>query len=74
MWYMCVRVRERPGRVGVMDNPDESVITLSLSELQIGDTGRYWCAIEIKGLMKSDIRTSLELQVTNGESLKSDLN
>ncbi|XP_053349154.1 polymeric immunoglobulin receptor-like isoform X1 [Clarias gariepinus] len=65
MWYMCVRVRERPGRVGVMDNPDESVITLSLSELQIGDTGRYWCAIEIKGLMKSDIRTSLELQVTN---------
>ncbi|KAF5900010.1 polymeric immunoglobulin receptor-like, partial [Clarias magur] len=68
-WYTCVRVKERPGRVTVIDNPDEFVITLSLSELQVRDAGRYWCAIDIGGLMKSDIRTSLELQVTNDPDL-----
>ncbi|XP_053084369.1 CMRF35-like molecule 6 [Pangasianodon hypophthalmus] len=67
MWYTCVRVREWAGRFSVMDNPDELVITLMFSELRVQDAGRYWCAVDISG--KSDIRTSLELQVTDGENL-----
>lgn len=66
MWFTCVHVRESAVRVRVRDYPDELVITLMFSELQIQDTGRYWCAIDTGGLMKSDIRTSWELQVTDG--------
>ncbi|XP_047006543.1 CMRF35-like molecule 7 isoform X2 [Ictalurus punctatus] len=68
MWYMCVRVREWAGRVSVMDNPDKLVTTLMFSELQVRDAGRYWCAVKNGGLM-SDIRTSMELQVTDDPDL-----
>lgn len=51
-----------------MDTPEELVITLTFFELQVRDAGRYWCAVDIGGLSKSDIRTSLELQVTDGEN------
>lgn len=65
---MCVRVREWAGRVSVMDNPDKLVTTLMFSELQVRDAGRYWCAVKNRGLM-SDIRTSMELQVTDDPDL-----
>ncbi|XP_060797898.1 polymeric immunoglobulin receptor [Neoarius graeffei] len=68
-WYTCVRVTEWAGRVSVMDTPEELVITLTFFELQVRDAGRYWCAVDIGGLSKSDIRTSLELQVTDDPDL-----
>ncbi|KAI4879264.1 hypothetical protein NFI96_006283 [Prochilodus magdalenae] len=61
-WYTCITVR-KSAKVNITDSPAELVTTLTLSGLQVTDTGRYWCAIKRGGLMKADIRTSLELQV-----------
>ncbi|XP_076864343.1 polymeric immunoglobulin receptor [Brachyhypopomus gauderio] len=64
LWHTCVRVRDSPGRISITDSPAEQVVTLTLSNLQSRQTGRYWCAIKIGGLMRVDVRTSLELLVT----------
>ncbi|KAM9439523.1 uncharacterized protein Hap1MRO34_000030 [Clarias gariepinus] len=35
------------GRVTVTDNPTESLFTVTMNNLQTGDTGWYWCVVEI---------------------------
>ncbi|KAF5889934.1 polymeric immunoglobulin receptor-like, partial [Clarias magur] len=36
-------------RVTVTDNPAESLFTVTMNNLQTGNTGWYWCAVEIDG-------------------------
>ncbi|KAG9278708.1 polymeric immunoglobulin receptor-like [Astyanax mexicanus] len=36
-------------RVTVTDYPDQNLFTVTMRNLQTGDTGSYWCAVEIDG-------------------------
>ncbi|XP_046732914.1 CMRF35-like molecule 1 [Silurus meridionalis] len=38
------------GKVTVTDNPVESLFTVTMKDLQTGNTGSYWCAVEIEGI------------------------
>ncbi|XP_046733052.1 polymeric immunoglobulin receptor-like [Silurus meridionalis] len=40
---------ETQGNVTVTDNPAESLFTVTMKDLQTGNTGSYWCAVEIEG-------------------------
>ncbi|XP_066531852.1 CMRF35-like molecule 9 [Hoplias malabaricus] len=63
LWYTCLTVRESQ-KSKVVDHPDELVTTLTLNQLEVKDSGRYWCSVRKRGGLKNYIRTSLELQVT----------
>ncbi|KAI5608806.1 polymeric immunoglobulin receptor-like, partial [Silurus asotus] len=41
---------ETQGKVTVTDNPSESLFTVTMKDLQTGNTGTYWCAVEIEGI------------------------
>ncbi|XP_046732104.1 polymeric immunoglobulin receptor-like isoform X2 [Silurus meridionalis] len=38
------------GKVTVTDNPAESLFTVTMKDLQTGNTGSYWCVVEIEGI------------------------
>ncbi|KAI5608212.1 polymeric immunoglobulin receptor-like, partial [Silurus asotus] len=40
---------ETQGKVTVTDNPSESLFTVTMKDLQTGNTGSYWCVVEIEG-------------------------
>lgn len=63
---MRATVQNRPG-VSFHNNPDELVITMTMTNLRSSDSNRYWCAVKKKGFLQTDIRTSLELTVTEGK-------
>ncbi|XP_036423596.1 CMRF35-like molecule 3, partial [Colossoma macropomum] len=64
MWQICITVRQS-AKANITDSPAELVTTLTLSGLEVRDAGRYWCAVKRGGVLKADLRTSLELQVTD---------
>ncbi|KAI5092693.1 polymeric immunoglobulin receptor-like, partial [Silurus meridionalis] len=37
---------ETQGKVTVIDNPSESLFTVTMKDLQTGNTGGYWCVVE----------------------------
>uniref|UniRef100_A0A3B4ENX8 Ig-like domain-containing protein n=1 Tax=Pygocentrus nattereri TaxID=42514 RepID=A0A3B4ENX8_PYGNA len=41
-------------RVTVTDYPAQSLFTVTMRDLQSGDTGMYWCAVEIGGIFQPD--------------------
>ncbi|KAF5892808.1 CMRF35-like molecule 1, partial [Clarias magur] len=57
------------GRVRVTDKPTQSLFTVTLHNLQSGDTGWYWCAVEIGGLTKSDVKQYLYITVKGDPDL-----
>ncbi|XP_056599906.1 CMRF35-like molecule 8 isoform X2 [Triplophysa dalaica] len=54
---------ETKGRVSVIDHPDQSLFTVTMTNLQDQDTGTYWCAVEIKGILNMDVTEQLYLAV-----------
>ncbi|KAJ8279918.1 hypothetical protein COCON_G00069840 [Conger conger] len=56
-WCRCCGDR---GKVTIADYPDSGVFTVTLRDLQRGDTAFYWCAVE------GGSSASLYLSVTNG--------
>ncbi|KAA0710036.1 hypothetical protein E1301_Tti018273 [Triplophysa tibetana] len=70
-WLTCITMQttdpkgKRPG-VSFHNNQDELVITMTLTNLSSSDSNRYWCAVKKKGVLRSDIKTYLELTVTEG--------
>uniref|UniRef100_W5L3L8 Ig-like domain-containing protein n=1 Tax=Astyanax mexicanus TaxID=7994 RepID=W5L3L8_ASTMX len=49
-------------RVTVTDYPDQNLFTVTMRNLQTGDTGSYWCAVEIEGL-KPDVHKQFYITV-----------
>ncbi|KAF5892811.1 CMRF35-like molecule 1, partial [Clarias magur] len=54
---------ETQGRVTVTDNPAESLFTVTMNNLQTGDTGWYWCVVEIGGSGQRDVSEYLYITV-----------
>ncbi|KAI5092694.1 polymeric immunoglobulin receptor-like, partial [Silurus meridionalis] len=46
--YCTIRAyaNDTQGNVTVTDNPSESLFTVTIKDLQTGNTGSYWCAVE----------------------------
>ncbi|XP_065133015.1 polymeric immunoglobulin receptor-like [Paramisgurnus dabryanus] len=42
---------ETKGDVSVIDHPDQSLFTVTMRDLQEQNTGTYWCAVEINGVI-----------------------
>ncbi|XP_028856182.1 CMRF35-like molecule 5 isoform X2 [Denticeps clupeoides] len=69
-WATCLEIGRHPlkgqrTRFLVTDDPTELVITLTMRNLQVRDTNRYWCAVKLGGFMRPDVRSSFTLQVTD---------
>ncbi|KAJ8387644.1 hypothetical protein AAFF_G00151940 [Aldrovandia affinis] len=55
---------QRKGDVSITDDPAQKVFTVTLRNLQEGDSGQYWCAAEINN--GQDVGAYLYLKVTTG--------
>ncbi|KAI5085867.1 polymeric immunoglobulin receptor-like, partial [Silurus meridionalis] len=53
---------ETQGKVTVTDNPSESLFTVTMKDLQTGNTGTYWCVVEIEGITH-DVIEQLSIKV-----------
>ncbi|XP_073704634.1 polymeric immunoglobulin receptor-like [Garra rufa] len=54
---------ETKGKVSVTDHPNQSFFTVTMRNLQHEDTGAYWCAVEIGGIIDVDTTEQLHLTV-----------
>ncbi|XP_053529806.1 polymeric immunoglobulin receptor-like [Ictalurus punctatus] len=60
---------ETQGKVTVTDNPAESLFTVTMNNLQTENTGTYWCAVEIGGIMEVDDYEALHITVKSDPDL-----
>ncbi|KAL7842231.1 hypothetical protein SRHO_G00239200 [Serrasalmus rhombeus] len=56
-------------RVTVTDYPAQSLFTVTMRDLQSGDTGMYWCAVETGGLTEPDVKEDLYIRVKSDPDL-----
>ncbi|KAI4884204.1 hypothetical protein NFI96_017789, partial [Prochilodus magdalenae] len=56
-------------RVTVTDYPAQSLFTVTMRDLWSGDTGMYWCVVEIGGLMEPDVKEQMEITVKSDPDL-----
>uniref|UniRef100_A0AAR2JRL2 Ig-like domain-containing protein n=1 Tax=Pygocentrus nattereri TaxID=42514 RepID=A0AAR2JRL2_PYGNA len=54
------------GRVTVTDYPAQSLFTVTMRDLQSGDTGMYFCAVEIGGIFQPDVKEDIYITVKSG--------
>ncbi|XP_067309423.1 polymeric immunoglobulin receptor isoform X2 [Pseudorasbora parva] len=57
------------GKVTIADDPTQHVFTVSMQDLTVGDSGWYWCGVELGGMWVSDSTTSLYINVVQGMSV-----
>ncbi|KAG1969042.1 polymeric immunoglobulin receptor-like [Pimephales promelas] len=57
------------GRVTIADDPSQHVFTVSMQDLTVGDSGWYWCGVELGGMWVSDSTASLHINVIQGVSV-----
>ncbi|XP_077078305.1 polymeric immunoglobulin receptor [Siphateles boraxobius] len=57
------------GRVTIADDPSQHVFTVSMQDLTEGDSGWYWCGVELGGMWVSDSTASLYISVIQGVSV-----
>ena len=53
-------------RVTVTDYPAQSLFTVTMRDLQSGDTGMYWCVVEIGGITELDDKKDSYITVKSG--------
>uniref|UniRef100_A0A3B3SZC8 Immunoglobulin domain-containing protein n=1 Tax=Paramormyrops kingsleyae TaxID=1676925 RepID=A0A3B3SZC8_9TELE len=56
------------GEVSIRDDPDQQLFTVTMNNLTAGDSGYYWCGVEISG--GSAVGTRVSLSVTEGKMLQ----
>ncbi|XP_062412971.1 polymeric immunoglobulin receptor [Sardina pilchardus] len=70
-WGFCKEIARTTSKsltegVSITDYPSEQVFTITKTKLEVKDADRYWCALIKRGFSRNTLRTSLELQVTEG--------
>ncbi|XP_051992540.1 polymeric immunoglobulin receptor isoform X2 [Xyrauchen texanus] len=70
-WSTCMTMqptnpKEKRTGISFLNIPDELLTTMTLTNLRSSDSNRYWCAAKIGGPLQRDIKTVLELTVTEG--------
>lgn len=61
------------GRVTIADDPTQHVFTVTMRDLKEGDSGWYWCGVEVGGMWISDSTASLYISVVQGMSVLSSM-
>ncbi|KAA0718588.1 CMRF35-like molecule 3 [Triplophysa tibetana] len=59
------------GQVTIADDPTQHVFTVTMRNLMEGDSGWYWCGVELGGMWISDSAASLYISVVQGMSVLS---
>ncbi|XP_056148551.1 polymeric immunoglobulin receptor isoform X2 [Lampris incognitus] len=54
------------GRVSIFDDPVQQVFTVTMTDLKDGDTGWYWCGVEVGGVWTADAAASTHVTVNHG--------
>ncbi|MFT7809349.1 polymeric immunoglobulin receptor-like isoform X1 [Arapaima gigas] len=72
-WATCVVMARTKstwsrGKVSIRDEPSQQIFTVTMSNLTERDTNKYWCAVEIGGITKPDVKASVLLTVTAGSA------
>ncbi|CAM4587098.1 unnamed protein product [Leuciscus chuanchicus] len=57
------------GKVTIADDPTQHVFTVSMQNLTEGDSGWYWCGVELGGMWVADSTASLYFSVIQGVSV-----
>ncbi|XP_072566595.1 polymeric immunoglobulin receptor-like isoform X2 [Paramormyrops kingsleyae] len=67
-WSSCPPIvhsdSPQEGNVSIRDDPDQRVFTVTINNLTTGDSGYYWCGVEISG--GSDVGDQVHLSVIDG--------
>ncbi|KAM4605008.1 polymeric immunoglobulin receptor isoform 2-T2 [Polymixia lowei] len=56
-------------RVSIFDDPVQQVFTVTMKDLKEGDSGWYWCGVEIGGIWSADVTASVHISVIHGMSV-----
>uniref|UniRef100_A0A3B3QGP3 Ig-like domain-containing protein n=1 Tax=Paramormyrops kingsleyae TaxID=1676925 RepID=A0A3B3QGP3_9TELE len=69
-WSSCTPIvrsdsPQKKDEVSIRDNPKKQVFTVTMNNLAAGDSGYYWCSVEISG--GSPVGTWVYLSVTEGK-------
>ncbi|XP_065132757.1 polymeric immunoglobulin receptor-like [Paramisgurnus dabryanus] len=60
---------ETKGDVSVIDHPDQSLFTVTMRNLKWKNTGTFWCAVEIEGIVYMDVKEQLYLKIQSAPDL-----
>ncbi|XP_036373585.1 polymeric immunoglobulin receptor-like [Megalops cyprinoides] len=61
---------QRAGYVSITDNPSQQLFTVTMRNLQKGDTATYWCGVETSKQKESDDCAPFALEVTGIQRMK----
>ncbi|XP_051985283.1 polymeric immunoglobulin receptor [Xyrauchen texanus] len=61
------------GRVMIADDPSQHVFTVTMLDPTEGDSGWYWCGVELGGMWNADSTASLYISVIQGISVVSSM-
>uniref|UniRef100_A0A3B3RFJ6 Ig-like domain-containing protein n=1 Tax=Paramormyrops kingsleyae TaxID=1676925 RepID=A0A3B3RFJ6_9TELE len=68
-WSSCPPIvhsdSPQEGKVSIRDDPDQQVFTVTINSLTAGDSGTYFCGVNISG--GSDVGDHVSLSVTDGK-------
>ncbi|KAG9328729.1 hypothetical protein JZ751_011332 [Albula glossodonta] len=60
-------------KVSITDHPAQQVFTVTMSDLQEGDSDRYWCGVEVGNMWRADDVASVYITVTHGMAVVSSM-
>lgn len=53
-------------KVTIFDDAVQQVFTVTMRNVKEGDTGWYWCGVEVGGMWTADVTASLHIEVIHG--------